>query len=173
MFKLSQIDDFKKSIDLTPILSRTVYFHFTNINIIDLTRILTVFYQNIFQHILKGNFVLNKGIQKETFLGLVTYDKIYMYVVFLFIFLPYVCPFLKIWCWTIYWWLCKQSITWLRRNVRIRKAEKLQSDIAGYYPRSKLPFRGIHDHFRLLIQWTVAFNKIVYTMQHDCSHFVY
>ena len=91
MFKLSPIDDFKKSIDLTPILSRTVYFHFTNINIIDLTRILTVFYQNIFQHILKGNFVLNKGIQKETFLGLVTYDKIYMYVVFgLFSYLTYV-----------------------------------------------------------------------------------
>jgi len=29
-----------------------------------------------------------------------------------FIFLPYVCPFLKNSCWTIYWWLCKQNITW-------------------------------------------------------------
>jgi len=27
------------------------------------------------------------------------------------IFLPYVCPFLKCSCWTMYWWLCKQSIT--------------------------------------------------------------
>jgi len=25
-----------------------------------------------------------------------------------------------------------------------RKAETVQSDIVGYYPRSKLPFRGIH-----------------------------
>jgi len=29
-----------------------------------------------------------------------------------FIFLPHVCPFLKISCWTIYWWLCKKNITW-------------------------------------------------------------
>jgi len=24
-----------------------------------------------------------------------------------FIFLPYVCQFLKFLCWAIYWWLCK------------------------------------------------------------------
>jgi len=25
---------------------------------------------------------------------------------------PYVCPFLIISCWSIYWWPCKQNITW-------------------------------------------------------------
>ena len=60
-----------------------------------------------------------------------------------FIFLPYVCPFLKKLCWMIYCWLCKQNITWSRRSVRKRKAETVQSDIVGNYRRSKLPFRGI------------------------------
>jgi len=60
-----------------------------------------------------------------------------------FIFLPHVCPFFNFLCWTIYWWLCKQNITWLRRSMRIRKVEMVQSDIVGYYPRSKLPFCGI------------------------------
>ena len=55
-----------------------------------------------------------------------------------FIFLPYVCPFLKISCWRIYWWLCKQNITWLRRSVRKRKGETVQLNIVGYYPRSKI-----------------------------------
>jgi len=32
--------------------------------------------------------------------------------VVLVISLPYVCPFLKFLCWTIYCWLCKQNITW-------------------------------------------------------------
>jgi len=66
-----------------------------------------------------------------------------IYVWYWFIFLPYVCPFLKKLCWTIYCWLCKQNITWLRWSVRKRKAETVQSDIVGNYPRSKLPFRGI------------------------------
>jgi len=47
--------------------------------------------------------------------------------------LPYICPFLEILCWTIYWWLCKQNITWLRLSVPKRKAETVQSDIVGYY----------------------------------------
>ena len=51
-----------------------------------------------------------------------------------FIFLPYICPFLKKLFWTIYCWLCKQNITWLRRSVRKRKAETVQSDIVGNYP---------------------------------------
>jgi len=63
-----------------------------------------------------------------------------------FIFLPYVYPFFNFLCWTIYWWLCKQNITWLRQRVHKRKAETVQSDIVGYYPRSKLPFRGIYTH---------------------------
>jgi len=57
-----------------------------------------------------------------------------MCVWYWFIFLPYVCPFLKNLCWTIYWWLCKQNIMRLRRSVRKRKAETVQSDIVGYYP---------------------------------------
>jgi len=32
--------------------------------------------------------------------------------------------------------------------VRKRKAETVQSDIIGYYPRSKLPFRGIIAFYR-------------------------
>jgi len=35
-----------------------------------------------------------------------------IYVRYWFIFLPYVCPFLKISSWTLYWWLCNQNITW-------------------------------------------------------------
>jgi len=38
-------------------------------------------------------------------------------------------------CWTIYWWLCKQYIMYLRWSVRKRKAETVQSDIVGNYPR--------------------------------------
>jgi len=45
-----------------------------------------------------------------------------------FIFLSYVCPFLKFLCWTIY--------LWLRWSMRKRKVETVQSDIVGYYPRS-------------------------------------
>ena len=60
-----------------------------------------------------------------------------------FIFLPYVCPFLKFLCRTINWWLCKQNITWLRRSVHKRKAETVQSDTVGYYHRSKLCCLGI------------------------------
>ena len=55
-----------------------------------------------------------------------------------FIFLPYVCPFLKFLCWTINWWLCKQNITWLRQSMGKRKAETVLSDTVGYYHRSKL-----------------------------------
>ena len=64
-----------------------------------------------------------------------------------FIFLPYVCPFLKFLCWTINWWLCKQNITWLRQSVHKRKAETVQSDTVGYYHRSKLCCLGIHEAF--------------------------
>jgi len=74
-----------------------------------------------------------------------------IYVWYWFIFLPYVCPFLKKLCWTIYCWLCKQNITWLRWSVRKRKAETVQSDIVGNYPRSKLPFAGYHKTFLLII----------------------
>ena len=76
-----------------------------------------------------------------------------------FIFLPYLCSFLKNLCWTIYWWFCKQNITWSRRNMLKRKEKTVQSDTVGYYPRSKLPFRGIIVESRayirseLLTQW--------------------
>jgi len=33
---------------------------------------------------------------------------------------------------------------WLRRSVRKRKAETVQSDTVGYYHRSKLCCLGIH-----------------------------
>ena len=42
-----------------------------------------------------------------------------------FIFLPYVCPFLKNLCWTINWW---QNITWLRRSMR-KRCNRIPSDI--------------------------------------------
>jgi len=45
-----------------------------------------------------------------------------------FLTLPFL-PFLIFLCWTICWWLCKQNITWLRRSMRKRKAEMVQSDI--------------------------------------------
>jgi len=47
--------------------------------------------------------------------------------------------------WTINWWLYKQNITWLRRSVRKRKAETMQSDIVRYYHRSKLCCMGINE----------------------------
>ena len=61
-----------------------------------------------------------------------------------FIFLPYVCPFFKILCWTINWWFCKQNITWLRQSMRKWKAETVLSDTVGYYHRSKLCCLGIY-----------------------------
>ena len=57
-----------------------------------------------------------------------------------FIFLPFVCPFLKNSRSTINQWLCKQNIIWLRRSVHKRKVETVQSDNIEYYPRSKLPY---------------------------------
>ena len=54
-----------------------------------------------------------------------------------FIVLPYVRPFLKSSCWTIYCWLCKHNIT---RCMHKRKPELVQSDTIGNNPRSKLPF---------------------------------
>jgi len=54
---------------------------------------------------------------------------------------------LKNLCWTINWWLCKQNITWLRRSMRKRKAETVQSDTVGYYHRSKLCCLGIQCYF--------------------------
>ena len=74
----------------------------------------------------------------------------YICVWYWFIFLPYVCPFLFFLCWTINWWLYKQNITWLRRSVRKRKAERVQSDNVGYYHRSKLCCLGIHIDFVIL-----------------------
>ena len=61
-----------------------------------------------------------------------------------FIFLPDLCPFLILLCWTINWWLCKQNITWLMRSMCKRKAEAVQSDTVGYYHRSKLCCLGIY-----------------------------
>ena len=49
-------DNFKKSSDFDTYFSLAVYFHFYKIEFSG------VFYQKIFQHILNGNFVLNKGI---------------------------------------------------------------------------------------------------------------
>jgi len=60
-----------------------------------------------------------------------------------FIFLHYVCPFLKISYCTIYRWFCKQNIMWWRRSMRKRKGEKVQSDTVEHYPRSKWPYCGI------------------------------
>ena len=37
-------------------------------------------------------------------------------------------PFLKNLYWTIYWWLCKQNITWLRRSMR-KRCNRIPSEI--------------------------------------------
>ena len=53
----------------------------TSSDVIDLT---CVFYQTIFQYILNGNFVLNKGNWKGTFWAQVKYNKIYMCVILVY-----------------------------------------------------------------------------------------
>ena len=60
----------------------------TSSDVIDLTG---AFYQKILQHILNGNFVLNKGNYKGTFWAQVKYDKMYICVVlvyFLTLYMP-------------------------------------------------------------------------------------
>ena len=80
-----------------------------------------------------------------------------------FIFLPYVCPFLKFLCFTINWWLCKQNITWLWQSVHKRKAETVQLDTVGYYHRSKLCCLDIlknnyHQYFCSFFRMTTQHN---------------
>ena len=72
----------------------------TSSDVIDLT---DVFYQKIFQHILNGNFVLNKGILKGTFWAQVKYDKIHMCVELVYSLTLCMSIFIKISCWTINW----------------------------------------------------------------------
>jgi len=62
--------------------------------------------------------------------------KLYVCSIGLFSYFQYV-HFLKISCWTIYCWHCKQKITWLMWSVRKRKAETVQSDIVEHYHRSR------------------------------------
>jgi len=85
-----------------------------------------------------------------------------------FIFLPYVCPFFEILCWTIIWWLCKQNITWLRQSLRKRKAERVLSDTVGYYHRSKLCCLGICLFLKILywiIYWWLCKQNITWLRQ--------
>jgi len=57
------------------------------------------------------------------------WQKLYVCGIGLFSYLTYV-HFWKRICWTIYCWLCKQNITWLRRSVRKRKrCNRISSDI--------------------------------------------
>ena len=57
------------------------------------------------------------------------WQKLYVCGIGLFSYLTYV-QFLIFLCWTIYWWLCKQNITWLRRSVR-KRCNRISSDITG------------------------------------------
>ena len=61
----------------------------------------------------------------------------------------------------------------LAHNISLHKVhDQTQENHAFVMPNINIII-FIHDDFHLLIQWTAALNWIIYTMQHDCDHFVY
>ena len=101
---------------------------------------LGVLYQTIFQYILNGYFVLNKGNLKGDILGLVkVWQNLYVCGIGLFSYLTYV----HFWKIHTVWYIVDIVNKTSRDKGGVCANQNSAIRYRWYYPRSKLPFCGI------------------------------